>query len=235
MIFTKIDNKIVQLTRGKKLYSGIPIGAIKISATKNLETYLPCEGQSLSKSEYPELYEVIGGTFGETSTTFNLPDLRGRIPEGADDNTLGNYSNEQIQSHNHTSSAHNHGITNHCHYVNSHCHWVCPHTHSRVVACFSCSFKTTYVSCVPTTSSCNLRYGVCVRSTCSFIVTTPGTTTPSNQCTTEGININTNNCNFDSASITVCSNTSTNSSTGDSETRGKRIGMYYMIKVKEND
>ena len=50
------------------------------------ENYLFCQGQSLLKADYPELFAVIGTTYGgtETSTTFNLPDLRGRVPAGLD-------------------------------------------------------------------------------------------------------------------------------------------------------
>lgn len=42
-----------------------------------------CNGQALAKSDYPRLYALLGGTFGQTSTTFNLPDLAGRFPMGA--------------------------------------------------------------------------------------------------------------------------------------------------------
>ena len=50
------------------------------------ENYLFCQGQSLLKADYPELFAVIGTTYGgtSTSTTFNLPDLRGRVPVGVD-------------------------------------------------------------------------------------------------------------------------------------------------------
>lgn len=42
-----------------------------------------CNGQAISKADYPRLYAVIGGAYGETATTFNLPDLAGRFPMGA--------------------------------------------------------------------------------------------------------------------------------------------------------
>jgi microcystin-dependent protein len=39
-----------------------------------------CEGQSLPISEYDVLFNLIGTTYGgDGQTTFNLPDLRGRI------------------------------------------------------------------------------------------------------------------------------------------------------------
>lgn len=42
-----------------------------------------CDGQALLKAEYPRLFAVIGGEFGETATSFTLPDLRGKMPMGA--------------------------------------------------------------------------------------------------------------------------------------------------------
>lgn len=41
--------------------------------------WLKCDGAWLNKSEYGLLFNVIGGTFGETSTQFRLPDPRGRV------------------------------------------------------------------------------------------------------------------------------------------------------------
>lgn len=41
-----------------------------------------CNGQTLSKAEYPRLYSIMSGRVTETETTFDLPDLRGRIMMG---------------------------------------------------------------------------------------------------------------------------------------------------------
>ena len=43
---------------------------------------VPCDGRALSKTTYPELYQIIGGTFGYTDTTFNIPDYRGLFLRG---------------------------------------------------------------------------------------------------------------------------------------------------------
>lgn len=49
-----------------------------------------CNGQALSKADYPRLYATFGNRFGETDTTFNLPDMRGRAVMGVGPNlTLG--------------------------------------------------------------------------------------------------------------------------------------------------
>jgi microcystin-dependent protein len=55
-----------------------------------------CQGQTLSRTGFASLYAVIGTTYGvgDGSTTFNVPDFRGRAPVGLDAsqtefNTLG--------------------------------------------------------------------------------------------------------------------------------------------------
>ena len=47
--------------------------------------WLLCDGSAVSRTEYNTLYAAIGDTWGagDGSTTFNLPDLRGRAPIGA--------------------------------------------------------------------------------------------------------------------------------------------------------
>lgn len=44
--------------------------------------WLLCDGNPVSKTAYARLYAAIGNKFGETSTTFNTPNLGGRIPLG---------------------------------------------------------------------------------------------------------------------------------------------------------
>lgn len=68
--------------------------------------WLLCYGQAVSRATYAGLFQVIGTAFGagDGSTTFNLPDLRGRVVAGADNmggtaagrlniNTTGNTTN----------------------------------------------------------------------------------------------------------------------------------------------
>lgn len=47
--------------------------------------FLVCDGSAVSRSDYADLFEVIGTTFGtgDGSTTFNIPDLIDRVPIGA--------------------------------------------------------------------------------------------------------------------------------------------------------
>jgi len=48
--------------------------------------WLACNGQAVSRTVYDDLFDVIGTTFGtgDGSSTFNVPDLRGRVPVGDD-------------------------------------------------------------------------------------------------------------------------------------------------------
>lgn len=48
--------------------------------------WLLCHGQAVNRTTYAGLFEIIGTTFGagDGSTTFNLPDLRGRAVAGKD-------------------------------------------------------------------------------------------------------------------------------------------------------
>lgn len=89
--------------------------------------WLLCEGQSLASSSYPNLYNAItnNGTsfpYGGSGTTFNLPDLRGRMPIGkgthADVDALGDSDGISTVSnrrpkHQHTvyDPGHNHSLT----------------------------------------------------------------------------------------------------------------------------
>ena len=48
--------------------------------------WLPCDGRAVSRTTYAALYGVVGNTWGrgDATTTFNLPDLRGRFLRGVD-------------------------------------------------------------------------------------------------------------------------------------------------------
>lgn len=68
--------------------STIPAGSVfDYAGTAAPSGYLLCFGQAVSRSTYSDLFTAIGTTFGsgDGSTTFNLPDLRGRVAAGKDD------------------------------------------------------------------------------------------------------------------------------------------------------
>jgi microcystin-dependent protein len=65
-----------------------PTGAMLMWPTDTAPAdWLLCYGQAISRTTYAALFGVIGTTFGagDGSTTFNLPDMRGRFPLGRDD------------------------------------------------------------------------------------------------------------------------------------------------------
>jgi microcystin-dependent protein len=50
------------------------------------EGWLLCEGQAISRATYADLFKAIGTSYGagDKATTFNVPDLRGRVAVGVD-------------------------------------------------------------------------------------------------------------------------------------------------------
>jgi len=65
-----------------------PAGTVLASfATATPDGYLYCNGTNVSRTTYANLYAAIGDSCGEGdgSTTFTLPDLRGRFLRGQDD------------------------------------------------------------------------------------------------------------------------------------------------------
>jgi microcystin-dependent protein len=81
--------------------------------------WLLCDGSAISRTTYASLFAVLSTTYGagDTTTTFNVPDMRGVFPKGAgttaraagkDANgnyyagTLGTYLTDKMQGHYHT-------------------------------------------------------------------------------------------------------------------------------------
>lgn len=65
-----------------------PTGAVLDFAGASAPSgWLLCYGQPVSRTTYADLFAVVGTTYGvgDGSTTFNLPDLRGRVAAGRDD------------------------------------------------------------------------------------------------------------------------------------------------------
>ncbi|WP_245182996.1 phage tail protein [Haematospirillum jordaniae] len=90
-----------------------PVGSVIMHAGQTPPlSYLVCNGQTLSRTDYAQLFAVIGTTFGsgDGSTTFTLPDLRGEFLRGWDDGrgadpgrTFGSNQADAFKSHRHVS------------------------------------------------------------------------------------------------------------------------------------
>lgn len=70
-----------------------PTGVVESYAgTTAPEGYLMCDGAAVSRTTYVNLFNIISTTFGagNGTTTFNVPDMRGRFPFGVAASGTGN-------------------------------------------------------------------------------------------------------------------------------------------------
>ena len=90
-----------------------PIGSIMQHSGSNAPSkYLFCDGAAVSRTTYSELFAVISTTYGagDGSTTFNLPNLKGRVPVGLGQNTDANGVVAEFQSLGNTSYVDSPGV-----------------------------------------------------------------------------------------------------------------------------
>lgn len=120
-----------------------PGSLVSFAGTTAPDGWLLCHGQAISRTTYSSLFLALGTTYGvgDGSTTFNLPDLRGRTAVGKDDmggsaanritaagsgitgTTLGaaggaqthTLTEAQLASHTHIQNSHNHTQNAHSH------------------------------------------------------------------------------------------------------------------------
>lgn len=80
-------------TLKKLLATTIPVSTIQPILTNSIPNgWLLCDGTAVSRTDYADLFEVIGTTYGsgDGETTFNLPDCRGLFLKGKESlDTLG--------------------------------------------------------------------------------------------------------------------------------------------------
>ena len=66
----------------------VPVGSVTAFAGSSAPSgWLLCYGQAIDRTQYSGLFAVISTTYGtgDGSTTFNVPDMRGRVAAGKDD------------------------------------------------------------------------------------------------------------------------------------------------------
>lgn len=93
----------------------IKVGDIKASTiAENHDNWLLCDGSEVSRSDYADLFTVIGDKFGEGNgvTTFNVPDYRGRFLRGQGGNSAADIytaQEESLPDHTHNITVSNQG------------------------------------------------------------------------------------------------------------------------------
>lgn len=154
--YSAADDRLVLLSPSARSSSGADIGDLKHTAAASAPAgWLFCAGQAISRTTYADLFSAIGTAFGtgDGSTTFNLPDARGRTLFGRDNmggtaasrltvpidgSALGASGGHQaLQAHTHGINDPGHGHTGYTDMQGVHAHtgttnWVGDHTHGYV-------------------------------------------------------------------------------------------------------
>jgi len=125
-----VDGSAVTTSLDWLVRQASPVGSVQMFAGSSApDSWLLCGGQAVSRSTYATLFSLVGTTYGsgDGSTTFNVPNLSGRVPVGLDSgdasfDALGETGGakthtldaSEIPSHTHTVNDHTHSI-NHNH------------------------------------------------------------------------------------------------------------------------
>jgi len=130
----------VQSSRFASGVSAAITGSILPFAGSSVPTnYVLCDGSAISRTTFSALFAIIGTTYGvgDGSTTFNVPDLRGKTlfgkaPSGTF-TTIG--ATGGVETHSHTASSnHTHGfVGNHSHTVGTHSHTITTNSHTHAI------------------------------------------------------------------------------------------------------
>jgi microcystin-dependent protein len=150
-------NLVLQTKGGTPIQAGNVIGPITVGLVSMFAGatapagWLTCDGAAVSRTAYANLFNVVGTIYGigDGTTTFNLPNLKGRVPVGRDTtqvefDTLGETGGAkthtlgvtEMPSHTHSQTGHTHtvGDTGHTHGQGGHTHSVTDngHIHTQV-------------------------------------------------------------------------------------------------------
>lgn len=220
------DNKPVPVSNPSfaNTAANVPVGFMMMYAgSKVPDGYMAAQGQSLLRSDYPELFKIIGTRFGAAdSEHFSLPDTREVAIVGAGTNSKlscdvyneGQFKGWQMALHTHAQAPHTHNGVSHTHSL-SHTHTMSDHCHDTLVVCSLCWCQEKVLNNNPVSNYSGLSG---VNYTCAFC----GNSCPANTCLSGAVTVG------------VCSATATTCAGGASSggTHGKRMGIYYIIKVE---
>jgi microcystin-dependent protein len=119
---TKVSNLNSDLLDSQEGSWYSPPGMISMFAGLSIpDGWVLCDGQAISRTTYASLFTAIGTLYGsgDGSTTFNVPNLKGKVPVGLDSgdtsfDALGETGgHKELQAHTHPGAAHTHtGTTN---------------------------------------------------------------------------------------------------------------------------
>jgi len=105
---------------GKDVTQLVPAGVMTMFAGSSAPTgWLLCDGSSVLRATYPDLFTVIGTTYGSVDGThFTLPNWKGKAPFGVDSSqaeftpigTTGGQKTLQAHTHGYTDTGHRHAL-----------------------------------------------------------------------------------------------------------------------------
>ena len=133
-----VNSSAVTTSHDYLIKNNTPAGVINMWATTTAPTsWLLCDGTAVSRTTYAALFTVISTTYGvgDGSTTFNVPNLKGKVPVGRDSadvsfDSMGETGGAKTHTllttempvHTHVQDSHNHTQNSHNHTQNSHTH-----------------------------------------------------------------------------------------------------------------
>jgi microcystin-dependent protein len=139
-LLTRADRDVDALTRRDTGPTGpdAPVGSMfQWPGVTPPTSWMWAQGQALSRTTYPELFDVIGYAFGGAGDLYNLPDCADRMMVGVGARARGAVggvetvalSGAQTGAHAHTGPVHTHGGPSHTHTEAAHAHTLNNHSH----------------------------------------------------------------------------------------------------------
>ncbi|MDV3001083.1 MAG: hypothetical protein N5P05_002689 [Chroococcopsis gigantea SAG 12.99] len=116
-----VKNQVDSLNKANNMLVG---SIVPFTTAFPPDGWLECNGQTVSRERFSELFKKINVVFGagDGLTNFQLPNLKGQFVRGWDqtgevdpNRNLGSFQSDQIQTHGHSTREHNHVGQPHTH------------------------------------------------------------------------------------------------------------------------